>query len=293
MAGQDQPISSATRTSHIETGLLADAPAVAAVAAGWTARDRYNDFTARHDIAWELAFGVLAIVFVALGFEIDQTGSGVRPELEAIEWLITAVFGVEFTSRLLAAHDRPTYLRGHWIDLVALVPPVRAVRALRLLRLLRLVRAFAGLYRASLHLGGLARHRGFAWLVVSWLSVMVICSIAMYAAEHGLNKAIESPFDALWWGVVTMTTVGYGDVTPVTFEGRIAAMVLMILGIGLFSAVTATVTSYLLATSKPSDSSRSGRILVELERLADLRERGSLTDDEFGAMKQRLLGIER
>jgi voltage-gated potassium channel len=73
---------------------------------------------------------------------------------------------------------------------------------------------------------------------------MVICSIFLYAAENGVNDAIDSPLDALWWGIVTLTTVGYGDVYPVTGEGRIAASVLMLLGIGLFSAITATVTSF-------------------------------------------------
>ena len=129
---------------------------------------------------------------------------------------------------------------------------------LRLLRLLRLVRAFAGIYRAGLHLNALARHKGFAWLLLAWLGVMALCSAWMYVAERGLNKAIESPFDALWWGVVTLTTVGYGDVYPVTTEGRIAAMALMLLGIGLFGAITATITSYLMT----SDGHHGSRALV-------------------------------
>lgn len=140
-----------------------------------------------------------------------------------------------------------------------------------------------------MHVQGMARHRGFAWLIVAWLSVMVICSIGLYAAEHGINKAIESPFDALWWGITTLSTVGYGDVYPVTPEGRLAAMVLMLLGIGLFSAITATATSYLISTGRPSDKSRGGQFVAELERLAVLREQGSLTDDEFGLAKVRLL----
>jgi voltage-gated potassium channel len=254
-----------------------------------TVRDRYNGFIACHDIAWELSVGFLAIVFVALGFLLDQASAGTRPELEAVELALTGLFVAEFVSRILAAHDRGRYLRGHWIDLVALAPPIRAARVLRLLRLLRLVRTFAGIYRAAMHLDGLARHRGFAWLIVAWLAVMVICSIALYAAENGINKAIESPFDALWWGVVTLSTVGYGDVFPITPEGRLAAMVLMLLGIGLFSAITATMASYLISTGRPPDASRSGRLVDEIQRLTSLRELGSLTDEEFAQAKSRLL----
>jgi len=252
-------------------------------------RDRYNAFIERHEVAWELAFGLIAIVFVALGFLIDQAPEATQPGLEIIELALTSLFVLEFVTRLVAAHDRRQYLRGHWIDLVALAPPVRAARVLRLLRLLRLVRSFAGIYRASMHVGGLARHRGFAWLIVAWLAVMVICSIALYAAEHGINKAIDSPFDALWWGVVTLSTVGYGDVYPITPEGKLAAMVLMLLGIGLFSAITATATSYLISTGRPPDDSKAGRVVDELERLAGLREQGSLTDAEFSRAKERLL----
>ncbi len=112
---------------------------------------------------------------------------------------------------------------------------------------------------------------------------MLLCSIGLYAAENGVNQAIESPLDALWWGVTTMTTVGYGDVIPVTAEGRIAAGILMIVGIGLYSAITATVTSFLIS------SDRSGDLADQLERLATLQHDGRLSDDEYVRAKARLI----
>jgi len=249
-----------------------------------SSRDRYNLYIERHEVAWELAMGALALIWVAIGFLIDEIGPGVRADLEVTELVLTGLFVIEFGSRLFAAHDRAQYVRGHWIDAIALVPPVRALRVLRLLRLLRLVRSFAGFYRAAMHVQGLARHRGFAWLIVAWLTVMVVCSAYVYQTEHGVNKLISSPFDALWWGVSTLTTVGYGDTYPVTPDGRLGAMVLMLLEIGLFSAITATITSYFISQKTPSRG-RGDRIVERLQRLAELRRDGSLTEEEFAAAK--------
>ena len=277
-------------------------------------RDAFNSWFVAHEVAWELAMAALAVLYVALGFLADELPAGDRSEVGAAELVLTGIFVLEFGSRILAARSRTVYLKGHWIDVVALVPPIRGARVLRLLRLLRLVRAFAGIYRAGLHLNALARHRGFAWLLLAWLGVMALCSAWMYVAERGLNKAIDSPFDALWWGVVTLTTVGYGDVYPVTTEGRIAAMALMLLGIGLFGAITATITSYLMSseprlveakvdadvaldlaidrttkTTVERTSSVQPSLVSDLERLAELHSRAKLTDVEFSVAKARLL----
>jgi voltage-gated potassium channel len=237
-------------------------------------RDRYNDFIGRHESAWELVMAVLAIAFVIVGF-LDS------PTAAAVDAGLTAVFVAEFGSRLLAARNRGAYLRGHWIDALALIPAVRGFRLLRLLRLLRLVRAFAGAYRAAASFQPLARHRGLMLLFFVWLAVAVVTSMWLYASENGVNEAVGSPFDALWWGIVTLTTVGYGDVYPITPEGRIAASVLMVLGIGLFSVITATMASALM-TEGPAARDEPGD---QLRRLATLYEEGLLTDDEYAAKR--------
>jgi voltage-gated potassium channel len=249
-------------------------------------RESFNGFVERHDVAWELTMAALAVLFVVTGFAADDASGEWRPRLELLDLFLTGVFVAEFTSRFAASYDRRSYLRGHWIDLVALIPAARIGRLGRLLRLLRLVRAFSGVHRAAVHVGRLAHHRGLAWLVSAWLGVAVICSMALYVAENGVNKMVTSPVDALWWGIVTLTTVGYGDVYPVTAEGRVAAMILMLLGIGLFSAITATVTSFLLSTRQPLRQDDPG---AALRTIGDLHVAGLLTDDEFQTKKAELL----
>ncbi len=247
-----------------------------------TPRDRYNDFIARHELAWELLMAAFAVLFIVVGFAADEAQPERRPLLEALEVGLTLLFVAEFASRFLAARDRRGYVRGHWIDLVALIP-AGPTRLARLLRLLRLVRLFAGLYRALTSIERLAAHRGLVWLFLTWLGVAVICSTALYFAEQGVNENVSSPLDALWWGVVTLTTVGYGDVYPVTAEGRLAGAALMILGITLFAAITGTITSFFVAAQ---GAQRPGDLLREL---ASLHAAGTLTDAEFDAKKAELL----
>lgn len=247
-------------------------------------RDRYTAFIARHEAAWELAMAGLAVVFVVVGFVADDAPPAARPSLELVDASLTVIFALEFASRFAASRNRARYLRAHLIDLVALVPTIRGVRLLRLLRLLRLVRAFTGVARAAASLEHLANHRGLVWLFAAWGGVMVLCSLALYAAENGFNEAVTSPLDALWWGITTMTTVGYGDVYPKTAEGRLAAGVLMVLGIGLYSAITATVTSFML-----SDGSQQS-VAGDLERVRVLYAEGALTDQEYVRAKDAVLG---
>jgi voltage-gated potassium channel len=243
-------------------------------------RDRYLAFIERHEIAWEITFAILAVMFVIVGFAEES------PAFEAIDWTITFIFLAEFTSRIAASYDRRAYLRRHWIDLTALIPYTRGLRMLRLARLLRLVRAFAGIYRVVASLESLAMHRGLALLIAAWGGVMVICSLAMYAAENGINNAITSPLDAIWWGVVTLTTVGYGDVTPITGEGRLAASVLMLLGIGLFSAITAIFTSFMMREQAKEPARTPADRLRDLEAL---RDEGLIAPDEYATKRPDLL----
>ena len=250
------------------------------------ARDQLNAFVQRHEIAWELAMGLLAIIYVAVGFALDDPTARAVGVLAPAEIALTIVFLAEFVSRFTASRDRRDYLRGHWIDLVALVPVARGLRIARLLRVLRLTRFFASTYRAVVRAERMRGAHGIALVAIAWTAVTVICCIAFYVVEADVNASLRSPLDAAWWGVTTITTVGYGDISPVTPEGRLVASALMLIGIGLFGVVTAIVTNTLLAATPGSGSNSA---LADLERLAGLRASQAISAEEFEAVKRSLL----
>lgn len=147
-----------------------------------------------------------------------------------------------------------------------------------------MVRVFAGVFRALSDLERFAAHRGLLTLFGAWLTVAVICGTAVYLAEVGVNENIATFGDALWWAIVTIATVGYGDVTPITPEGRLAASVLIVVGITLWAAITGTITS-LLITSKSVGAS----IPEQIRQLGELRRDDLLSEAEFEAKKAELL----
>jgi voltage-gated potassium channel len=246
-------------------------------------RDRYNAFIKRNEVAWELVMGAITIAWVVVSFAFEEQSE--TPAMVAFDVVAWLVLGGEFVSRLWASHDRSAYMRSHWIDAIALIPAARPLRLFRLFRLIRLVRAFAGIYRALTSFERLASNRQLIGLFMAWGAVAFICSTALFLAESGVNEDLADPVDALWWGIVTLTTVGYGDVIPVTLEGRIAAAGLMIIGITLFAAITGTITSALIASRDGGRRTAADR----LRDLAQLRDEGLVSDDEYAAKRPKLV----
>ena len=107
---------------------------------------------------------------------------------------------------------------------------------LRPLRVLRVVLLLARTHR------GAARLAKFDYLIIYGLLLIIAAATSVALLERGHDSPLESYPDALWWSVVTITTVGYGDFSPITAGGRTVALILMLGGVGIFSAITANLT---------------------------------------------------
>jgi voltage-gated potassium channel len=160
---------------------------------------------------------------------------------EVVMWGAWAMFAIDYIVNLVLTSRRWHWFWTHLLDLAIVVLP--ALRPLRLLRLFALVRVF--------HRFAGSAFRGRVLLYVfSYGTVLVfMAALAVLDAEQNApHSQIRSFGEALWWACVTITTVGYGDVVPVTLIGRLVGVALMFCGIGIVGTVAATLSSWFVQT---------------------------------------------
>lgn len=187
--------------------------------------------------------------------------------LQLIDTLICVVFLIDFGVRFARAESKWKFMRWGWIDLLASIPMVDAFRWGRLVRVIRVLRVFRS---ARVFASFFFRKRAdsaLATVSIMAIALVIFGSLAMLNVESDEQSNIRTPGDALWWSLTTITTVGYGDRYPVTAEGRMIAVLLMIAGAALFSTFTAFVATYFMQPAQQED-----RIEELLREVRALRE---------------------
>ncbi len=236
-------------------------------------------FVQRHSVAWELGNAAITIVYVILAFQQDQGTYGVVP---IAVLAIAGIFLLEFSLRFYDSPSRLVYLRHHWLDLVSCIPVVGPLRVLRLLRLTAFFRLGATARVFGLGMSAREKVPGGTglWLLGPILIIVWVASAYGYfELEHGINARINTFGDALYFAFVTASTVGYGDVTPVTAAGKVLTGVLIFVGIGLLGFASAQVTAKLLPQRNEVAELKS--TLARQEQL--LREIKGRLDAQFEA----------
>jgi voltage-gated potassium channel len=216
-------------------------------------RNQVNRFFDRHEVAWEIFMVALAVAWIVLSFLPDWVPlSDYAMDILSIEdTAVTIFFFLEFTVRISFSIARKQYLKWHWIDLIACIPTVhwlrvaRVTRILRLLRLVRLIRVFNALNRLGVDVIGYLKLNGLGWVLLGLFCVMLALSGLFFFFEEGVNPKIDSYWDALYYSLVTWTTPGYGDIMPVTSQGRFCGLALIISGLLTWGILVANLAALL------------------------------------------------
>lgn len=203
---------------------------------------------------------ILASIAVVVLESIESVGAQWRRELFIAEMAFTVLFTIEYILRLVAVRRPLAYARSFYgvIDLLAVAPTwltlvfpgahyFLTIRVLRLLRVFRILKLTEYLTEAGVITGALraSRRKIFVFLFAVLALVVVIASL-IYMVE-GPRHGFDSIPTAMYWTIVTLTTVGYGDLSPKTPLGKLLASVVMIIGYAIIAVPTGIVTSELTA----------------------------------------------
>lgn len=208
---------------------------------------------------WLEALVQVLIVLSLLAFSVEtlpDLDPAWRHRLGGFETFCVAVFTLEYGVRAWYSRPRRSYLLGFFgiTDLLAILPyyiglgvdarSLRAFRLLRLFRVFKLVRYSQAVQRFRLALA-IAREEIILFLAATAI-LLYLGSVGIYYFESTAQpEKFGSVFDCLWWAVATLTTVGYGDVYPVTAGGKVFTFVLLLVGLGVISVPAGLVASAL------------------------------------------------
>lgn len=244
-----------------------------------------------------LALSVLSIVNLALILLIRR--GVVESVVLTIDLFLSAIFFADFLYRLWRAQSKWRYILREfgWADLLSSLPLIHfnILRVFSILRIVHLLR-LRGYGRRQLR-RDLAQDRAASTLLLVLLLMIVLMEVGGVAitfveADHpGAN--IKSGSDAIWWIMVTVTTVGYGDKYPVTDAGRLIGMLVMLFGVGVFGVFSGFLVNYFLSAKPLAEpSAQSGEQHINA-KLAELRRLIEAQESAQAELKAKLSEIEK
>ncbi|BBX85976.1 voltage-gated potassium channel [Mycolicibacterium aubagnense] len=232
-----------------------------------TTQDRLDRW--EHRAEWPLA-AVAALFLAAYSIDVLVQPKGlVAHLLSLVTMLAWAVFTADYAARLYLAPDRKQWFLRHLVDLAVVLLPL-----LRPLRLIRLVVLVSAMQKA---IGNAIRGKVIIYTISGAVLLVYVGALAVYDAERAAPDAHITSFGlAVWWAMTTITTVGYGDMYPVTTTGRVMASLMMIGGISLVGSITATIASWIVQTVSDDDQKQGAATAAHIDQLrgeiAELRE---------------------
>jgi voltage-gated potassium channel len=234
-----------------------------------------------------LLLGVAWLVVAVVIVTTDAHGSASVAMVGTLFGLWVIILA-EYVVRLVVAPDTPGYVKRRWVEPATVVlPPLQGCHFVGMEKVTLLV------HEGELRVEAILKHHSlFRVLIAACVTLLIGAWLVMLFEEGAPGSNIHNYHDALWWAIVTVTTVGYGDRYPVTEGGRIVAAVLMLVGIGLIGVLTATVASVFIkdhtdankAEFKKGHADLGQQLAIISERLADVERRLGATPAEVAAI---------
>jgi len=220
-----------------------------------------------------LLIAILASVVVVILESVPNLDDRYGPYFRAIEWIFTIFFTIEYGLRLYAVYKPIKYAASFFgvIDLLSILPTylslffagtqsLMIVRGLRLLRVFRIFKLANFLVQGQVIIAALKSSR--AKISVFVIFILIIVSIfgsIMYLVEGSQNPQFDSIPRSIYWAIVTLTTVGYGDISPVTSFGQFIAAIIMISGYAIIAVPTGIVTAEVIGASNRKEGKISSQ----------------------------------
>lgn len=204
----------------------------------------------------EALLGLVSVILIGYAWSLESN-SEVRRLIGIYDWGFCVYFLVLFVRRFREAENKRHYmLPGGIFDLLSAVPAIESLRFARIFRVIRIYRLLLAavslrrLFRES------PREATYSIAGGTIACALVVLTILVLAFESRHPEAtITTAGDALWWSVVTMSTVGYGDLYPVTTGGRICAVLLMFVGIGVFGVIAGGFADFMVRMGRKQSES--------------------------------------
>ncbi len=200
---------------------------------------------------------ILILSIVVLGLLLVDTLVKLPPEVtravRLVDFGVCVLFFIDFCTRFASAKDKLAFMKWGWIDLLASIPNIEALRWGRLARVMQIIRLLRAVRSTHKVLRLILRNKlqnGLTAVGLTTFLLVIFGSIAILICEQTPDSNIKTAEDAIWWSITTITTVGYGDKYPVTFEGRVLAMSMMIAGLGLFGTLSGIFASFFLGSGE-------------------------------------------
>ncbi|ANU35446.1 ion channel [Vibrio scophthalmi] len=190
-------------------------------------------------------------LFVISGLLFMPISNETRQVLIGLDFIICSIFILQLSIDLIRATDRVQFLKRHWIDFLASLPMIEPLRFARLFHILRVVLVIRSSRSVVKQLLSNRKETTIASILLLLVILLTLGSSMMLFLEgHSPDANIKTGGDALWWALVTISTVGYGDHYPVTDAGKILASGVILCGVGLFGMISGLITSMITSPTR-------------------------------------------